>query len=115
MALEIKGTLQSIGVITTGTGKTDWKKRDFVIETTSDKYTKKICFSAWGDKAEEIENYPNGTELNVSFEVSSREYNSKWYTDLRAWKIDVLAEYVSKAEALPTIADFKEDNSDLPF
>jgi hypothetical protein len=29
-----------------------------------------------------------GSELKVSFEIDSREYNEKWYTNLRAWKIE---------------------------
>ena len=89
MALEINGVLTQVLAETTGQGKAGaWVKRDFVLETTGDKYPKKICFSAWGDKSAEIANYPSGAELKISFEVSSREYNGKWYTDLRAWKIE---------------------------
>ena len=47
------------------------------------------------------------------FNIKGKEYNGKYYTSNMIWKIDVLSS-VCKAEPLHT-ADFKEDNSDLPF
>ncbi len=26
------------------------------------------------------------TEIKVSFDISSREYNGRWYTEVKAWK-----------------------------
>lgn len=31
-----------------------------------------------------------GNEVKVSFDLESREYNGKWYTDVKAWKVDRL-------------------------
>jgi hypothetical protein len=28
-----------------------------------------------------------GSEITASIEVESREYNGRWYTDIRAWKV----------------------------
>jgi hypothetical protein len=89
MALEISGKLDQFLPEVSGTGKngTAWTKRDFIIETI-DNFPKKICIAAWGDKTAELNGISIGEMIKVSFDVQSREYNGKWYTDLRAWKIE---------------------------
>ncbi|MEI6881122.1 MAG: DUF3127 domain-containing protein, partial [Bacteroidota bacterium] len=89
MALEIQGRIVKILALETGDGKngTPWQKRGFVIET-EDQYPKKICFNAWGDKVQQVNSLKDGDKVKVSFDVSSREYNEKWFTDLRPWKIE---------------------------
>lgn len=63
-----------------------WRKQDIIVET-SGQYPKKICISIWGDKINEKQ-LVIGNNLDISFELESREYNGKWYTDVKAWKID---------------------------
>jgi hypothetical protein len=88
MALEISGKLVSLLPEQTGTGKNGaWVKQDFVIETT-EQYPKKVCFSAWADKAQMVKNLQMGQTVKVFFNAESREFNGKWYTDLRIWKIE---------------------------
>ncbi len=87
--MDIKGRVIQLLALQTGEGKNGaWKKQDFVIETDG-QYPKKICISAWGDKINESA-LQVGNEVNVSFDVESREYNGRWYTDVKAWKIDAL-------------------------
>ena len=88
MALEISGKIIKVLPEQTGTGqKGAWKKQDFVIETI-EQYPKKVCISAWGDKVDSLQIYSIGDEVKVSFNVESREYNEKWYTDIRVWKLE---------------------------
>jgi hypothetical protein len=88
MALELSGKVVAILQEQTGTGKNGvWVRQDFVVET-SEQYPKKICFSAWGDKAAIVKNLTPGTSVKVAFNAESREYNGRWYTDLRTWKIE---------------------------
>ncbi|MGL5731764.1 MAG: DUF3127 domain-containing protein [Bacteroidales bacterium] len=85
--MELRGRIFAILPMQTGQGRNgEWKKQDYVLETL-DQYPKKVCFNMWGDK---IDQYPVnvGEEVVVSFDVESREYNGRWYTDVRAWKID---------------------------
>ncbi|MES2629175.1 MAG: DUF3127 domain-containing protein [Bacteroidota bacterium] len=90
MSLEINGKITQMMDPTSGQGSNgQWTKRDFVIET-ADQYPKKVCFSAWNDKAAQLNGYQVGAQVKVSFDVQSREYNQKWYTDLRIWKIEAL-------------------------
>jgi len=85
--MEITGKLQIILPLTEGQGKNGtWKKQEFVIET-ADQYPKKICMNVWGDKVDEFKRYKIGDLLTCSLDISSREYNGKWYTDIRAWRI----------------------------
>jgi hypothetical protein len=85
--MEIKGKLQIILPLTEGQGKNGpWKKQEFVIETM-DNYPKKICMNVWGDKVDDLKRYKLGDIITCSLDISSREYNGKWYTDIRAWRI----------------------------
>ncbi len=71
----------------TGTGRSgnSWRKQEFILETKG-QYPRKVCMSLWGDK---IDQFPlqTGSEITASIEVESREYNGRWYTDIRAWKV----------------------------
>jgi hypothetical protein len=86
MSMDIKGKVIQLLSPQTGQGKKGvWKKQEFVIETQS-QYPKKVCLSMWGDKIDQFK-ISVGETVTVSFELESREYNSRWYTEARAWKI----------------------------
>jgi hypothetical protein len=96
--MEIKGRLITVLALQTGEGKNGpWKKQDFVIETDG-QYPKKVCLSIWGDKYNETF-LSVGNELSVSFDAESREYNGRWFTDLKAWKIELAGAETSDAPA----------------
>src|SRR5574344_1403081 len=88
MAIEISGILLQKLPQQTGQGKNGpWVKQEFVIET-QEQINRKICVSCWGDKADTINQYAIGDTLKLSVNIESREYNGRWYTDVRAWKIE---------------------------
>ncbi len=71
-----------------GTGKNgQWKKQDIIVETEAT-FPKKICVSIWGDKIDAAQ-LQSGNLLKIDFDVESREFNGRWYTDVKAWKIEV--------------------------
>ncbi len=86
MSMEIKGTCVQVMQVETGMGKKgQWKKQSFILETKS-QYPKKVCLQLWGDK---VDSAPAvGDELTCSIDPESREYNGRWYTDIRVWKIE---------------------------
>ena len=88
MENKIQGNISAILPETGGTGKTGntWKKQDYVLET-KDNYPKKICFNLWGDKVDQYA-LKMGEFVTVSLDIESREYNGRWYTDLKAWKVE---------------------------
>ena len=89
MSLEINGKVVQILKPQTGNGRNGvWTKQDFIIET-KEAYPKKVCISAWGDKAKVLSQIPLESEVKVQINIESRSFNDKWYTDVRAWKIEV--------------------------
>jgi hypothetical protein len=121
--LEITGKIVQIDEPVTGqSSKGEWKKQQFILET-DDQYPKKICFINWNDKVS-LSSIKPGTKVNVVFNVESREYNGRWYTDLKAWKMDI--EGAGSNDIPPPPApmnaddvpppDYEElDEGDLPF
>lgn len=91
MALELTGTLSQLMNEVTGTGRTGnpWVKQEFVIEFMDGQYPKKVCLSVWGqDKVNDLKQYSPGDSVKVSFNLESREYNGRWYTEARAWRLE---------------------------
>ena len=115
--LELNGTITVISEVQEGTAKSTgntWKKAGFAVETKGE-YPKTVYFSVFGE--EKVDNLLKfnkvGQNVDVSFNVESREYNGKYYTDLQAWKI-FGSESGGKSEAKPTNDGFHK-GSDLPF
>ena len=85
--MEISGKCIAVLPLATGEGTNGtWRSQDYVIETGG-QYPKKVCFNLFGDK---IDQFPVAIDdtLKVSFDVESREYNGRWYTSIRAWKVE---------------------------
>ncbi|MBO7648306.1 MAG: DUF3127 domain-containing protein [Bacteroidales bacterium] len=93
MSLEITGILKLKLPIQQGTSKTGnpWMKQEFVIET-QEQYPRKICANLWGDKTDMLNQFAEGQLVKVSFDLESREFNGKWYTDVKAWKLEPVTE-----------------------
>lgn len=86
--MQLTAKLSHLLPIQTGTGKNgEWKKQDIIVETDG-QYPKKVCISIWGDKINEGQ-LQIGNLLQIDFDIESREYNNKWYTDIKAWKIEL--------------------------
>ena len=87
MDLKIKGTVTRILEEQSGTGKNGpWRKQDFILETTGE-YPKQVCITQWGDKIDAFR-IQQGEQLTAYIDIQSREYNGRWYTDVKAWKIE---------------------------
>jgi hypothetical protein len=116
MAMEVKGKVIQLLPQQSGMGKKGpWKKQEFILETQS-QYPKKVCLSIWGDKVEQF-NVKEGDLLIAAVELESREYNGRWYTEARAWKVDKNGGGKNDTP-LPTEEPFVADNTasdDLPF
>ena len=102
--------------VQTGNGKNgQWKKQDVIVETEGT-YPKKICVSIWGDKINESQLKP-GNMLKIDFDVESREYNGRWYTDVKAWKVEVAGSEATPVTSGPQYqpASSQAADDDLPF
>ena len=127
--MEISGKLIQKLPLQSGVGKTgtSWQKQEFVIETV-EAYPKKICANLWGDKVDALNAINIGDSVIVSFSIESREFNGKWYTDVKAWKIEAAAtapasapqNYPAATKSNPLPEEFEgtfvdNDQDDLPF
>jgi hypothetical protein len=119
--MDITGKITQILPAQTGEGKNGtWKKQSFVIETM-DEYPKSVCFTAWGDRVE-LNRMAVGEQIKVYFDLESREFNGKWYTDAKAWKAESLGAAAVGA-SIPTeiasqisLTEMEPDGGDdLPF
>ena len=91
-----------------GTGK--WKKVVFLAKTKS-----LACFMCWTDQAETVLNLKQGDKITIECDIESREYNSRYYTDVVARKV-TLAEVGEKTPLQQKQeAKLEEDDSGLPF
>jgi hypothetical protein len=85
--MQLTATLVQVLPLESGTGRNgEWKKQSFILETDG-QFPKKICITAWGDKINASQ-LQTGKRLTVDFDLESREYNGRWYTDVKAWKIE---------------------------
>lgn len=88
--MEIQGKIIQIMPLQSGVGKAsgkEWKKQDYILETLDAQYPKKICFNLWGDNIDRIA-LQVGEDVTVQIDVESREFNGRWYTEVRAWRVD---------------------------
>jgi hypothetical protein len=84
--MQLTGKLVQVLPAQTGQSKNgEWRKQEIVLETDG-QYPKKVCVSVWGDRLQNIRLEP-GDVLTVDFDLESREYNGRWYTDVKAWKV----------------------------
>ena len=84
--MDIKGKIIQKLDLQSGTSKAGnaWKKQEYVLETL-DSYPKKVKFDFFGDRADQ---YPLevGDVITLSYDIESREFNGRWYTDIRGFK-----------------------------
>ena len=85
--LTISGRIVSVLPLQHGESKAGkpWQKQEYILDTGG-QYPKKVCFSLFGDS---ITKFPLqvGQDVTVSIDIESREWNSRWYTEVRAWNV----------------------------
>lgn len=116
--MEIKGKLVEVLPVQTGESKNggQWKKQTIIIETDG-QYPKKVCITIWGDKID-ANSFATGSTLTAFIDIESREFNGRWYTDVKAWKIEAGSnEPASGQEAPPPPIEepLPGGDDDLPF
>jgi len=86
--MEVVGKIIQVLPAQEGVGRNGnpWKVQPYVLETF-DQYPRKVHFEVFGE--ERIKQNPCDIDqvVTVSFDIESREFNGRWYTSIRAWKI----------------------------
>lgn len=134
--MEIQGKVVRLGNLTEGTSaRGAWRKQELIIETI-EQYPKQVCLVCWGDRVAEAQNFVIGQTIKAQISIESREFNGKWYTDVRPFRFDIempqqtqqtqqmpqqqpmqqTQEFVTPQANVPVTEYFESDNGDdLPF
>ena len=120
MDLQITGEVTNVLEEETGSGRNGtWRKQAFILKTPGD-YPKEVCVIQWGDSIDRFA-VRSGETITAHIDLQSREYNGRWYTDVKAWKIERKAGGGAKprVEDNPPVPDEAEGAADedveLPF
>lgn len=98
-----------------------FQAREFVIEVQDGQYPQMVKFQLTQDKCSLVDDYREGDQIAVDFDLRGREWNDKYFTNLNAWRIgragdggeSRAAEAGSGAPAqVATTPDFDDD---IPF
>lgn len=98
MELVFEGKVLEIRPATSGTSaRGNWQKQEVIFEIPSE-YSRKVCVIFF-NKESEVARLRVGETYSVSFNLESREYNGRWYTDVRAWRVQPKQEEQPQAAA----------------
>ena len=86
--MEVVGKIIQVLPAQEGVGRNGnpWKVQPYVLETL-DQYPRKVHFEVFGE--DRIKQNPCEIDqlVTISFDIESREFNGRWYTSIRAWRI----------------------------
>lgn len=122
--MEFEGTVYKIMPVTKGTSaRGEWQRQDVVFEMQEGSFARKICVTFF-NKPEDTARLREGATYTVSANIESREYNGRWYTDVRAWRLQP-KQSEAPAAPVPDMPPIAEEPSyasspasevdDLPF
>ncbi|MBW3467544.1 DUF3127 domain-containing protein [Arthrospiribacter ruber] len=120
--MELSGKVFQVNPEINGQGRNGtWRKQEVILETQGN-YPKKVCLTIWGDSIDQFK-LKAGDQVNASIDIESREYNGRWYTDVKAWKIEKQgaetpgAKASSSSNQIPDVTTFDDNSSEdiLPF
>ena len=99
-----------------------FNKRAFVISDGADKYPQEIQFETVKDKTELVASLKVGDLVEIGFNIRGREWNTKHFVNLEAWKITVLESANPAPHTAQTAAPEGDDldlddplDEDVPF
>jgi hypothetical protein len=112
---QLRGRVVTVGGVET-VGAKGFLKRMIVIDTEDDKYPQQVPIWFVQGQTAKLDAAFAGDDVSVTFDLNGREWNGKYYAELRGWKI----EKHGGADAAPATAGAEGDNptgdhGSLPF
>ena len=105
--MEFEGVVYKILPPTKGTSaRGDWQRQEVIFELPQE-FSRKVCVIFF-NKESDVARLREGMTCTVSVNIESREYNGKWYTDVRAWRVQPKEE-TPAAPAMPDMPPFTEE------
>ena len=94
--MEFEGVVYKIMPPVKGTSaRGEWQRQEVVFDLPSE-FSRKVCVIFF-NKESEVARLREGATYTVSFNLESREYNGRWYTDVRAWRVQAKEEQAAPA------------------
>ena len=96
----------------------EWKSQEFVIEYQEGQYPRKMVFNVWGADRLQRFNIQIGQTVLVAFDIDAREWNGRWFTDIRAFdvrQVDPNAAPVAQSAPVMQSVPVAEANPEAPF
>ena len=86
--MEIQSTLKQILPLESGESKNgkQWQKQTIIVET-QESYPKLIAIEVSEKAISRLQDYSIGQTITCSVNIESREYNGRWFTSVKCWKI----------------------------
>jgi len=87
--MEVSGKIIQVLPLQEGTSTrtgNPWQVQSYVLET-QEQYPRKVCFEIFGEERIKANPCKIDDLVTVSFDIESREFNGRWYTSIRAWKV----------------------------
>jgi hypothetical protein len=115
------GTIKAIKkeTITSKDGSKTFDKIQLILgfTTGSGQHTKdqSVPFTFFGKAAQHLDQYAEGEEVKITYDLNGREYNGKHYVELSAWKIEANGERSNAPKRNEAQPAKEEDSSSLPF
>ncbi len=88
-----------------------WERQTVVFEQPNKQYGKELAVT-FMNKAQDVASLRVGESYLVSFDIESRNYQGRWYTDVRAWRVQPLQQ--NAAPAMPDMPPFVEEPMATP-
>ena len=122
MLFEIKNvTVSEVRDVTSGTSRSgnEWTKATVIVEQRDGNYINTFPMLVFGDRIASVQDLV-GKAADIKFSIQGREYNNRWFADLRLSFIAPAGATERREQApapAPAPAPKKEDNhdEDLPF
>ncbi|MFT7119856.1 MAG: hypothetical protein ACJAZ9_000025 [Neolewinella sp.] len=116
MSFEITGTLvKKYEVETKGES---FRVRDFVIKANDGgQYDNFVKFQTTQDRTAIIDDFNEGDEIKVHFDLRGRQWQEKYFTNLNAWRVESLSTAAAGAKpdaAAESFTDFPAAGNDEP-
>ena len=93
----------------------NWRKQEGIFET-SDKYPKTIAVSFFNELVDKLADLKQGIDYILCVDIESREWNGKWYTDVKAWRVALPGESKEDTTSAPVQQQQQQnEKDDLPF
>ena len=102
-----------------------WSAQDILVETIDEQYPKKVLLKFFNKQTDPL---VEGKTFSFDYEVEAREYNGRWYNDVKCWNYNALEESAptqpqqsgnavvyQDAPTAPTAPEAPTRDPDLPF